>query len=512
MSDPRSARYSGLMRSLAALLVGAALTLAFAPYGLWPLAVICPAALMALWTQASRPREGAWLGFCFGLGLFAAGTWWLYISIRVFGQAPLWVALLVMGALVLIMAGWYALLGFAVLRLLPVRGSWNLLAAVPAMWLLVEWCRGWFLSGFPWLSLGYSQTGTWLAGFAPVGGVYLVSALLLVAAGALVTLWRGKGRQRLVALALLLLPWPAGLALRSVEWTRPDAAPRTVAIVQGAIPQDMKWLETNRQNILDEYARLHHEALGAALIVWPESALPDLANLLPQYLGGIWSASEKAGSAVLMGVMRFEEGAPRGAENYYNSVLALGEGEAAFYDKRHLVPFGEYFPVPDWVRSWLRLLSLPNSDFTAGADEQPPLALGGFSAATSICYEDAYPAALRRAARAANLLVNVTNDAWFGRSSARYQHLQITRMRAAEARRPLLRAANDGVSAVIGPRGEIQAAAAEFTPAVLRAQVHTRSGDTPYLVAGNWPIISIAGLLVAWVTRRRWKLPRPAPV
>ncbi len=508
--DPgSSSRHAGALSSLAALLAGALLTLAFAPYDLWPLAVLCPAALMALWTRARQPREGAWLGFCFGLGLFSAGTWWLYISIRVFGQAPLWVALLVMGALVLIMAGWYALLGFAVLRLLPVRGPWTFLAGMPAMWLLVEWCRGWFLSGFPWLSLGYSQIDTWLAGFAPVGGVYLLSALLLVAAGALVMLWRGTGRERLVALAVLLLPWPTGLALRGVEWTRPDAAPRTVAIVQGAISQDMKWLESNRQQILDEYARLHREALGAQLIVWPESALPDLANLLPRYIGGIWSASEEAGSAVLMGVTRFDDEAPPGVEHYYNSVLALGEGEPAFYDKRHLVPFGEYFPVPAPVRNWLRLMSLPNSDFTAGRDEQPPLAVGGFTAAASICYEDAYPAALRRASRAANLLVNVTNDAWFGRSSARYQHLQITRMRAAEARRPLLRAANDGVSAVIGADGRIQASAPEFAPAVLRREVQARSGDTPYLVAGNWPIICLAVLLAAFAVRRRRKLPRP---
>lgn len=497
-----------LLRRAVALVAGALLTLAFAPHGLWPLAVLCPAVLMLLWMQATRPGEAAWSGFCFGLGLFAAGTWWLYISIRVFGQAPLWVALLVMGALVLIMSAWYALLGYAALRLLPLRTLPGLLLGVPALWLLVEWCRGWFLSGFPWLSLGYSQTDTWLMGFAPVGGVYLLSALLLAGAAGLVLLLQGTGRQRLVALAVLVLPWPAGLALRSVEWTSAEGAPREVAIVQGAIPQDMKWLASNRQQILDEYARLHHEALGAALIVWPESALPDLANLLPRYIGGIWSAAQEAGSAVLMGVTRFDEQSPRGAEVYYNSLLAMGEGDPAFYDKHHLVPFGEYFPVPAFLRNLLRLMSLPNSDFTAGAANQPPLALGGFTAAASICYEDAYPGALRSAARASNIMVNVTNDAWFGRSSARYQHLQISRMRAAEARRPLLRAANDGVSAVIGAGGRIEARAPEFEAAVLRARVQARRGSTPYLAAGNAPIIGFACLALVWVVRRG-KLLRP---
>lgn len=501
-----------LRRRGVALLAGALLALAFAPAALWPLALLCPAVLMLLWCDAPGPREGAWLGFCFGAGLFAAGTWWLYISIRVFGQAPLWVALLVMGALVLVMAGWYALLGHLVLRLLRPRGAWALMAGVPALWLLVEWARGWVLSGFPWLSLGYSQADTWLVGLAPVGGVYLLSALLLAGAGALVVVARGSGRQRLAALLVLLVPWPLGLALRGVEWTQADAGPREVAIVQGAIPQDMKWLEANGQHILDEYARLHRQALGAALVVWPESALPDLANLLQRYIAQVWADSREAGSAVLMGVMRFDAQVADGEEAYYNSVLALDREDAAFYDKRHLVPFGEYFPVPGWVREWLRLMSLPNSDFTAGARAQPPLAVGGFLAATSICYEDAYPAQLRRAMRASDVLVNVTNDAWFGRSGARYQHLQITRMRAAEARRPLLRAANDGVSAVIDAHGRIVARAPEFQPAVLRAQVVTRRGDTPYLVTGDWPIIGLASLLAAAGIRRRRKLPALPPV
>ncbi len=298
-----------------------------------------------------------------------------------------------------------------------------------------------------------------------------------------------------------------GGLLRNIEWTRSAEQHSSIAIVQGAIPQDMKWLESNRQRILDDYARLHREALGATLIVWPESALPDLANLLPRYISGIWSEAQREQSAVLMGIMRL---ADEGYEIYHNSVLALGEGEPAFYDKRHLVPFGEYFPVPDVVRSWLRLMSLPNSDFTPGAEQQAPLSLGGLKVAASICYEDAYPATLRTAIRAADLLVNVTNDAWFGRSGARYQHLQIARMRATEARRFLLRAANDGVSAVIGPHGEIQAAAREFQPSVLRADIVARSGDTPYLVVGNTPVIALATLAIALIIpRRRRKLPAP---
>jgi apolipoprotein N-acyltransferase len=499
-----------------ALVAGALLTLAFAPYGFWLLALACPAVLIGLWAHTSRPRQGFRLGFAFGLGNFALGTWWLYVSIHGFGQAPVWVALLVMGSLVLIMSAYYGLLGWFVVRFQLARSPAGWLIAVPAAWVLIEWWRGWFLSGFPWMSLGYAQTGTWLAGYAPVGGVHLLSVLLLVGAGALVTLthWRELGASaaqrhwRWIALAVLLLPWPVGAALGRLQWTRADGPPVSVAIVQGAIPQDMKWLEANHDHILREYERLNREALGAKLIVWPESALPDFANSLAPYLGAAWAAAAEQGSALLLGVMRIDDSGTR----YHNSVLALGEGDPGYYDKQHLVPFGEYFPVPSTVREWLRLMSLPNSDFDAGAPDQPPLSAGGLRIAASICYEDAYPGALRSATRTSQLLVNVTNDAWFGRSAARYQHLQISQMRATEARRYLLRAANDGVSAVIGPDGAIVSRAAEFEPTVLRASIEPRVGDTPYLRLGNSPIMLLAALFLAGTLGWRRKLPPGAAV
>lgn len=492
---PRLARW--LLRGLA-LVAGALATLAFAPYGQWWLALLAPAVLMALWGRAATPRAGAWLGFWFGVGLYAAGTWWLYISIRGFGQAPVIVAVLIMGGLVAIMAAWQALLGYLACRWLRPATFAGRVLWVPAAWLLVEWLRGWFLSGFPWLSLGYSQTDTWLAGLAPVGGVYLLSLALLVGAGALLSLWHERGAWRAAALVALVLPWTLGLALRGVEWTQVAGEPRRIAILQGAVSQDMKWLESNQQNILDTYARLHRQALGADLIVWPESALPDYANLLADYVGAVWSASRDAKSAVVMGIMRVDDSAGADVEPlYFNSLLGLGEGEPAFYDKRHLVPFGEYFPVPGFVRQWLRLMSLPYSDFTRGAGQQPPLQLAGMKLAPSICYEDSYGALLRSEIRASDALVNATNDAWFGRSAARYQHLQIARMRAIESRRQMLRAANDGVSALIGIDGRLLAEAPEFESTVLRGNLVPRRGDTPYLVVGNALALGLAVLLLA---------------
>lgn len=493
-----------------ALLAGVAFTFGFAPAGLWWLAVLAPAVLMALWAQAPTARAAAWSGFAFGLGVYSAGTWWLYISIRGFGQAPIWVALGVMGGLVLIMAAYQALLGYVVRRWLRPDSLAGALLWVPAAWVLVEWWRGWFLTGFPWLSLGYSQTDTWLAGLAPLGGVPLVSFALLTGAGALVCLWRESRRGRLIAATALLLPWCAGGLLRDVAWTVPSGDERTVAIVQGAIPQDMKWLVSNQQRILDDYASLHEQALGADLIVWPESALPDVVSMLSGYVGAMWAAARGQGSDMVLGVMR-TSASPRGGEPlYFNSMLALGEDEPAFYDKRQLVPFGEHFPVPAAVREWLRLMNLPYSDFTPGEKRQAPLELAGVRLAASICYEDAYPALLRHETRLSDALVTVTNDAWFGRSGARYQHLQIARMRALESRRYLLRAANDGVSAVIAPDGQVVARAPEFEPAVLRATFTPLQGDTPYLATGNWLVLGLAWLALASRWLRFLKRPRNA--
>lgn len=231
------------LASLLALAAGALLACAFAPLNLWPLALVCPAVLMALW-DGSTPRRAAWLGFCFGSGTFALGIWWLLISLYGYGGSPLWLALLMLLALVAIMAAYHALVGYLAARFLPAQGAWRWLIGLPALWLLTEWWRGWFLSGFPWLALGYSQTDTLLRGWAPLVGVYGLSLLLLIGNGALVMLLRAQGpqrlRQRLVALLVLLLPWLAALSLERHEWTAPIGPPLSVAIVQGAVPQDLK--------------------------------------------------------------------------------------------------------------------------------------------------------------------------------------------------------------------------------------------------------------------------------
>jgi apolipoprotein N-acyltransferase len=476
---------SALLTHAIALSAGALLACAFAPLNLWPLAVVCPAILMWLW-QGRTARRAAWNGFWFGAGTFGLGTWWLYVSVHGFGGAPVWLTLLIVLGLVGIMAAYHALLGFLVTRYLPERGGLRYLVGLPAMWLLIEWWRGWFLSGFPWLSLGFSQTDTWLAGFAPIGGLYGVSALVLLGSGALLALVQGPARLRWVALIAGLLPWPLGWALGYIQWTHPAGPPVTVAVLQGAIPQDLKWQADNVEPTRELYTGLNEQALGAQLIVWPESALPQLANEVPTYLGQLYSRARAHGSDIVMGIIRADE-----QDDYFNSIMTLSD-KVNFYSKHHLVPFAEFFPVPGFIRSWLRLMNLPYSDFTAGPAVQPAVAAGGTTLALSICYEDAYANADLPVLGQARVLINVTNDAWFGRSWARYQHFQIARMRAIEAQRPQVRAANDGISALIGPRGEVLAEAPEFERTVLRGSVQPRSGLPPFARFGNALIVVLA--------------------
>jgi apolipoprotein N-acyltransferase len=496
-------RFAG---SAAAFVAGVLLSMSFAPLAWWPLAIAMPAVLIWLW-QGATPRRAAVLGFWFNAGTFSAGTYWLYIAIALNGHAPVPLTLFLMAGVVSVMAAYHALLGWLVAKYLPERGAMRWLVGIPGAWALIEWIRGWFISGFGWLSLGYAHTDNWLGGLAPVVGQYGLSFLTLLLAGGLAAVLLGDRRVRIVSGAMYAAIFGAGFALHHVEWTEPYSRPITVAVVQGAIPQDEKWIAKNLDSILSLYQTRTREAHGAELIVWPESAIPDLANNHISYYRDVYAEASAHGSSLVMGTLRMEENKETGEEEFFNSVLAMDKATpgVGWYDKHHLVPFTEFVPVPGFVRQWLKVMSLPYSDFNRGAATQAPLEAAGQRIAAGVCYEDAYGATLLPALRTATLLVNVTNDAWFGRSTARYQHLQISRMRSMEAGRPMVRAANDGVSALIGHRGEIVKSAPEYEPNVMKATLQPRIGLTPYARTGNWLIVCLAlvfSLLSAYVRRR----------
>jgi apolipoprotein N-acyltransferase len=482
-----------------AFVTGTLLNGAFAPFGWWPLAILAPAALFALIRPLS-PRDAGWTGAAFAAGLFSFGTYWLYTAIHGFGLAPVWLTLVLQAALVAIMAVYSAALCYLATRFWsngPTR-DWLVL---PVLWVLLEWLRSWAFSGFPWLGLGYAFIDSPLAGWAPLLGVHGVTAAAAISAAALSAGLSESVplRRRITVAFVIAAAFIAPALLSKISWTHNVGDPFQIAVVQGAVSQDQKWLERNREETIERYTNLTSQAWGARLIVWPEAALPLLANDLTDYLAELQSMGRVHHVDFAIGLVNLDPGT--GA--FYNGVRVISESGDGWYYKRHLVPFGEYFPVPKFVRAWMRLMSLPYDDLTSGAEDQPLLSAAGQKLGLTVCYEDAYGSAQLPVLKQATLLINVTNNAWYGNSTAPHQHLQISRMRALEAGRYLVRAANDGITAVIGPQGQIVARLPQFKEAVLRSPVQPMAGLTPYARVGNYPVIGGATLLLLVAIWRR---------
>ncbi len=473
--------------------LGCLATLAFAPFG-WSLlipVVLLPFLYVCL---TNSPRDAARHGFWFGFGMFLTGTYWIYISVHVFGQAPLWIALLLMLSLVLIMSIYFWITGWSISRL-AAGEPWYLLLVAPAVWVIVEWARGWLMTGFPWMALGYSQTDSVLAGWAPVIGVYGISALMMLSTAAILVAIMTRGRQQIVAIVLVILPGLLGAILKTVDWTEADGEPLTATIIQGGISQDRKWLPEQFQPTLDFYRQETREVADSDLVIWPEVAIPAVSDRMEGYFQALESDARATGQTILFGML--ERNAERGAQaNVYNSIFAVDGAQRQAYRKRHLVPFGEYFPVPASVREWLRMMSLPNRDLSPGDDVQPLIeTLDGVRLSVAICYEDAYGSEQLYALPAAAILINVSNDAWFGDSIAPHQHLQIARMRSLESGRPTIRSTNTGISAFIDAKGALVETGAQFVPVTMTRQVQPMQGSTPYAVVGNWLIIIVCALI-----------------
>ena len=474
---------------MAALGAGALLPLAFAPFDLFPLAFLAPALLFHLWRDGSAARA-AWRGFLFGLGMFGVGVSWVYVSLHDFGHMPAPLAALATLLFAAVLALYPALAGWFQARFFDRSRSIHLLAMLPALWVLFEWIRGWFLSGFPWLNLGYSQSDTWLAGYAPWLGVYGVSFVVAITSGLLAQSLRAPEKFPRYYLPALLAIFLSGWLAGKIEWTEPAGAPLPVALVQGNVPLELKWQPAYRDAILERYRALSESAGNARLIVWPEAAIPArLDEIDPDYLADLkqWNAD------FLIGVIERDNV----TRNHYNSVMALGR-DAGIYRKQHLVPFGEFLPFPALFRWLLDSLRIPMSDFSTGAADQPPLTAAGQKIGVSVCYEDAFGEEIIRALPVATLLVNVSEDAWFGNSLAPHQRIQMARLRALESGRPMLRAANTGPSVVIRHDGEVIARSPQFEEYVLRATVEPRQGATPYSRWGNNLVVwLLCGLLAA---------------
>ncbi|HET9664801.1 MAG TPA: apolipoprotein N-acyltransferase, partial [Burkholderiales bacterium] len=452
-ATPVSKRFTAHRRSIAAAFaLGASTVLGFAPFYLFFVPVLTLALLLLMW-QGHGARKAFTTGFAYGLGFFLCGVSWVYVSLHDFGAMPAPLAALATLLFCAFLALFPAVAGYLHARLTLSPGM-RLALLFPALWTLLEWTRGWLFTGFPWLALGYSQIPmSPLAGYAPLVGIFGVTLSVALTAGIAAHLWQRYRTERRISPVLLftvMALWVAGCGLKTVEWTRPVGEPVGVSLLQGNVPQDLKFREDRLQKTLEDYQALAHSS-ASQLIVFPETALPLFLEHVPAgYLEGLADHARRNGGDMLIGV---PERLPDG--RYYNSVVSVGSAPAQTYRKFHLVPFGEFIPLRPLLGGIVGALAIPLQDFSRGPTHPRPLAVAGQRVAVNVCYEDAFGEEIIRQLPQATVLVNVSNVAWFGRSIAPQQHLQISQARALETGRYMLRATNTGVTAVIDVRGEV---------------------------------------------------------
>ena len=458
--------------------------LGFAPYE-WRLIPFISLTVLILLLQDQTALRAARRGFLFGLGMFGLGVSWVYNSLYDFGSASVIVAGFIAAILVLIMAGYVAMAAFVTRRWFAKSSAPELLLVFPALWVLIEWLRGWLFTGFPWLLLGYSQVDTWLAAYAPVGGALLVSFIVCVVASALAfILMASTTQRRMLGAAIIIASLLAGYLLKNINWVRPAGEPVSVALIQAAIPQNIKMQPGSLGSSLQRYVGLTESYLDRDLVVWPETAIHARSFRVKNFLDQFESQLTANETELLTGIFVHDFELNR----YYNSLIKLGDGSRATYHKQRLVPFGEYMPFRSILEFARKYINIPMSDIAA-ADDVSPMTLVGHQAALGICYESAYPDVYRRQLPESAFMINVSNDAWFGDSLAPHQHLEIARMRALEAARYLLRATNSGISAIIDQDAKVILQSKQFTEDVLVSSIIPLKGETWFVKLGNWPVL-----------------------
>lgn len=474
---------------------GILLTLAFAPFSHSYLAIISLVLAFSSWL-GETPFRVAIRGYLYGLGLFGSGISWVYISIHDFGGAPKLGAILLTLMIVCFWSLFPALTAYLAVKITVRQQNKKIIWIFPFVWILVEYFRGyWLLNGFPWLQIAYSLLETPLQGFVPIIGAYGSGFLLAITATTIVA-----GFNKLIkfhsSVIIISLIWGFGAYLQSVQWTMPVSKALNVALIQGNINQDQKWLPENRIKTMVYYQKMTAQNWDADIIIWPETAIPAYFSQVKDfYLEPLSDQAQKNNATVIVSLPS------KGKNNEnYNTVLTLGNHQGR-YHKNHLLPFGEYLPLQPVSGFILDSLNIKLGNFSSGGDNQTLLIAGGYPFATSICYEDAFAEEAIRAMPEAAFLVNVTNDAWFGNSIEPHQHMQLAQMRALETGRYMLRTTNTGVTAIVAADGAIVSKAPLFKKTVLKGQIYPMTGMTPYARLGDKVILIIilGGCLISLI-------------
>jgi len=486
-----SSKLSGWSLQLACLCLGAMQVLAFAPFEYWPLSFISLGLYFYL-IQSLKTRATFFAGLAFGYGLYGVGVSWVYVSLATYGGMPLWMGSIAVLGFAGILALFIACASSVTAYLFPPRFR---LLALPFIWVIFEWMKSWVLTGFPWLDIGYTQTPTWLFSWASIGGVYLVSLVVVMISCMIVLALNFERRQQqFYAISVAAFISLFSFVNNDITWSKPIGKPIQVGVVQANVPINQKWLPGVRDELIANYRSLSQQLQAQNsidLLVWPETALP---LYMQQTDAQFWDNIAPENTALLTGIMDSPSIAQGNLDEAYNAAVLSCDGQTKVYRKRHLVPFGEYLPLRflfNWV---LEYLELPMSDFSSWEGVQR-LDCGSINVGLSICYEDAFAAEYREFVGDATVLVNISEDAWFGDSFAPHQRRQMAQMRARELSRPMIRSANSGPSLFIDERGFLLEASAQFKTATLSREVQPHTGDTPFKRFGNW-VVALAFLMV----------------
>lgn len=467
-------------------------TLAFAPFSFWPAFAITLTTLVWLLSRIDSTKQAFQYGFLSGLGFFASGVSWVYVSIAQYGQVGFLLSFLATFAFVCVMALFYGAALAAACWLKQKLPTWPHSLLLAFSLLVAEYTRSHIFTGFPWLLAGYTTHHTWLFELAPIGGIWLLSFLVILSFTTPVCLLINKANKAtykpyLPSLLILSLSWGSGIlfSINSIQWvTSTDNI--QVTVVQSNISQDQKWLPANAQPMLDFHINASLQHVDSDLIVWPETAITYLYNDVQDYLADFQEILVDTNTSLVTGVPVMEKGAS--GERFYNAIWSMGTGEG-LYHKRRLVPFGEYIPLESIVGKVLDIFGIPLESFNVGANSQPTLTASGHKLAALICYEIAYPELVRTTVKERDILLTVSNDAWFGNSIGPLQHVEMAQFRAKESGRYLIRSTNTGVTVIINEKGQIIEALPQFIRSTMTAKVQLLQGMTPYVKYGNSIIV-----------------------
>ncbi len=479
-----------------AFISGVIYPLGFAPLGLWPVTLISIFIFYSLLKYS--PAKAGGLGFFYGMGQFGLGTSWVYVSIHQFGGAPVLLAMMITLVFTAYLSFYPAVLGILFQRYKTRIGSPTPGLAFIFLWLLTDGLRGWVFSGFPWLYAGYTGIDTVLSSWAPLIGVHGLTLIILLTVVLIEKMLDRKSlpatdwpdRKKWLSGLALILVWGSSLGLAAIHWSGVDGKPTTATLVQPDISQNLKWDANHLKDTLTTLDEMTFNAKGK-FIVWPESALPIFEHRIRPFLTQIARRSALKGQTIVTGVPVRDTT----TQKYYAAAMVLDASDMATaqkYYKRRLVPFGEYVPLEEQLRGLIEFFNLPMSGFSLGPSKQKSLQVDDLSIGVAICYEIVYPRLVYEQSRQANVILTISNDAWFGDSWGPPQHLEMARMRAMETALPVLRGTNNGITASIDYKGKVVSQLPQFTRENLEIVFQPRRSHTPIQYYSFWWLAIIA--------------------